>query len=209
MDPVFFATPAEFRAWLEKHHESDTELLVGFYRTSTGRPSITWKESVDEALCFGWIDGIRRGRDADSYTIRFTPRKATSIWSTVNIGRVADLDAQGRMRPAGLAAFARRSAKRSSVYSHEQSEPPALTAADEARFQADAAAWEFFGAQAPSYRRTVAHWVTSAKRPETRERRLTTLIAESAAGRRVSQFTSSRAATRRPPSTSPGQEVTP
>jgi uncharacterized protein YdeI (YjbR/CyaY-like superfamily) len=194
MDPVFFATPAEFRAWLEEHHESETELLVGFYRTSTGRPSITWPESVDEALCFGWIDGVRRSRDADSYTIRFTPRKPTSTWSTVNIARVADLTGQGRMRPAGLAAFERRSAKRSSIYAYEQAAPPGLTAAEEAQFQADAGAWEFFGTQAPSYRKTVVHWVSSAKRPETRERRLATLIAESAAGRRVSQFTSRRVA---------------
>jgi uncharacterized protein YdeI (YjbR/CyaY-like superfamily) len=193
MEPVFFATPGDFRAWLEQHHESETELLVGFYRVSTGRPSITWPESVDEALCFGWIDGVRRSRDADSYTIRFTPRKAASIWSAVNVARVEELTARGRMRPAGLAAFGRRTAKRSSVYSYEQADPEGLAEDEEARFRAERTAWDFFTAQAPSYRKVVTHWVTSAKRPETRQRRLAALIAESAAGQRVSQFTARRA----------------
>jgi len=185
MEPRFFATSAEFRGWLEAHHADETELLVGFYKRASGRPSITWAESVDEALCFGWIDGVRRSIDADSYSIRFTPRQKRSIWSAVNIRRAEELIAEGRMAPAGLAAFSRRTEDRSRVYSHERSEAPQLDPSQQARFEADAAAWEWFAAQAPFYRRQALHWVTSAKRPETRERRLASLIADSAAGRKV------------------------
>jgi uncharacterized protein YdeI (YjbR/CyaY-like superfamily) len=182
---IFFATPADFRAWLEAHHAAETELLVGFYRRSTGRPSITWKESVDEALCFGWIDGVRRSVDAESYLIRFTPRQKRSIWSAVNIKRVGELIAEGRMTPAGLAAFERRTDDRSAVYSHERRHAAQLEPEQQARLEADAAAWGWFRGQAPSYRRAALHWVTSAKRPETRERRLVTLIADCAAGEKI------------------------
>jgi uncharacterized protein YdeI (YjbR/CyaY-like superfamily) len=184
VDPVFFATPSEFRAWLERHHETESELLVGFYRTKTGRPGIRWAQSVDEALCFGWIDGVRRGYDTDSYTIRFTPRTATSTWSTVNVRRIGELTEQGLVAPAGLAAFARRTDTRTSVYAHEQG-PAELDSAEEAEFRANAPAWEFFAAQAPSYRKVALHWVVRAKRPETRRRRLDALIAGSAIGERT------------------------
>jgi uncharacterized protein YdeI (YjbR/CyaY-like superfamily) len=187
-EPVFFAHPEEFRAWLERHHESASELLVGFHRKGTGRPSLTWAQAVDEALCFGWIDGVRRRVDAERYSIRFTPRRARSIWSAVNVARVADLTAQGRMRPAGLRAFEARVPERTGVYSHERAQDARLTAEEEQRFQADAAAWEFFQSQPPGYRRTALHLVVSAKRPETRERRLAALIEDSGRGLRIKQL---------------------
>lgn len=183
--PIFFATPAELRAWLEEHHADETELFVGFYRRSSGRPTITWKESVDEALCFGWIDGVKRSVDAESYSIRFTPRQKRSIWSAVNIKRAGELIAEGRMTPAGLAAFERRTDDRSAVYSHEQRRAALLEPEQQMRLEANAGAWAWFQAEAPSYRRAAIHWVTSAKRPETRERRLQALIADSAAGQRI------------------------
>jgi uncharacterized protein YdeI (YjbR/CyaY-like superfamily) len=185
MEPRFFATSADFRAWLEAHHADESELLVGFHKRGSGRPSMTWAESVDEALCFGWIDGVRRSLDGDSYSIRFTPRQKRSIWSAVNIRRAGELAAEGRMTPAGAAAFERRTEDRSRVYSHERQSAPELEPAQQARFQADPAAWEWFQAQAPFYRRQALHWVTSAKRAETRERRLDALIADSAAGVKV------------------------
>ena len=183
--PIFFATPADFRAWLEEHHAGETEVFVGFYRRSTGRPTITWKESVDEALCFGWIDGVKRSVDAESYSIRFTPRRRRSIWSAVNIKRAGELIAEGRMTPAGRAAFERRTEDRSAVYSHEQRRAAQLEPEQQMRLEANAGAWSWFQAEAPSYRRAAIHWVTSAKRPETRERRLQALIADSAAGQRI------------------------
>ena len=189
MEPTFFATPAEFRAWLEEHHADRRELLVGFYKTGSGRPSITWPESVDEALCFGWIDGVRRGIDGDSYSIRFTPRRPGSIWSTANVKRARELIELGRMTPAGLAAFEARKEERSGVYSYEQREDARLDAAQEARFRANPRAWEWFEGQPPWYRRAALHWVASAKREETRERRLATLIEDSAHGRTVKPLT--------------------
>ena len=183
MEPRFFATAAELRAWLEAHHADETELLVGYYKKGSGRPSITWPESVDEALCFGWIDGIRRRIDDESYSIRFTPRRARSIWSAVNIKRAGELIAEGRMTPAGLAAFEARSDDRSAIYSYEQRHHAALDDEQERRFRANAAAWEWFQSRPPSWRRTAVYWVTSAKKPETRERRLATLIEDAAAGR--------------------------
>lgn len=183
--PRFFATPANFRAWLEKHHETATELWVGFHRKGSGRPSITWPESVDEALCVGWIDGIRKTVDDSSYVIRFTPRKPTSNWSEVNIGRVAELTRQGQMHPAGLAAFERRKEERSGIYAYEQRKRAALDSVSARRFQANRKAWKFFQAQAPSYRKVTAWWVISAKREETRQKRLEKLIAESEQGRRL------------------------
>src|SRR5215212_10203172 len=188
MEPVYFESPAAFRSWLEVHHETATELWVGFYKKGTGRPSMTWSESVDQALCFGWIDGIRRGVDAERYVMRFTPRKARSTWSKVNIAKVAELTAQGLMWPAGLRAFAQRDEANSGIYSFEQASrelPPEYAA----RFQEDAAAWVFFEAQPAGYRRTAIHWVVSAKREETRRKRLATLIEDSARGRRLAQLT--------------------
>jgi uncharacterized protein YdeI (YjbR/CyaY-like superfamily) len=185
MKPVFFATPERFGAWLEEHHETATELLVGFYKKGSGRPSITWPESVEQALRFGWIDGVRRRVDDERYTIRFTPRKPGSNWSRVNLAKIEALRAAGRMHPAGEAAWAARRSDREGVYSFEQRAHARLDAEQEAAFRADRSAWEWFQAQAPSYRRTALHWVTSAKRPETRARRLATLIADSAAGRRI------------------------
>lgn len=183
--PRYFATPAKLRAWLEANHEKKTELLVGFHKRDSGKPSITWPESVDEALCFGWIDGVRRSLGDEAYTIRFTPRKKTSIWSTVNVARVAALTKLGKMTPAGLRAFAARQEHRTSVYAFERKEPAELDAAHEKRLRANAKAAAFFDAQAPSYRRVVTHWVVSAKREETRERRFAQLVEDCAAGRRV------------------------
>jgi uncharacterized protein YdeI (YjbR/CyaY-like superfamily) len=183
VEPRFFATPAELRAWLQAHHADEPELLIGFYKKGSGRPSITWPESVDEALCFGWIDGIRRRIDDESYSIRFTPRRPRSIWSAVNIKRAQELIAEGRMTPAGLAAFEARDEQRSAVYSYEQRQRVALEPEQEQRLRANAAAWEWFQSRPPSWRQAAVYWVTSAKRPETRERRLATLIEDAAAGR--------------------------
>jgi len=188
MKPLFFPTPADFRRWLERHHETAGELLVGFYKKGTGKPSITWPESVDEALCFGWIDGVRRTIDDESYSIRFTPRRARSNWSAVNLKRVEELTKLGRMRPAGLRAYEARDPARCAVYSYEQPEKPAevgLSPAYEAKIKANRKAWAFFESQAPYYRRVVARWVMTAKKEETRLKRLATLIDDSAHGRRI------------------------
>lgn len=184
MDVRFFETPAEFRAWLEANHETATELWVGFHKKATSRPSITWPEAVDQALCFGWIDGVRRSVDESSYTNRFTPRKPTSNWSKVNVEKVAKLREQGLMTPAGLRAFEARDEARSGVYSFEQ-RPHELPPEYAARFQENPPAWAFFEAQPPGYRRTAMHYVLSAKREETRLKRLATLIEDSANGRRT------------------------
>ncbi|AEI46297.1 YdeI/OmpD-associated family protein [Paenibacillus mucilaginosus] len=189
MNPVFFASPAELRAWLESHHADASELWVGYYKKGTGRPSLTWPESVDEALCFGWIDGVRKRIDDQSYTIRFTPRRPGSIWSSVNIARVEELTGQGRMRPAGLKAFDGRSEEKSSVYAYEQKESAVLTAEYEAMFRARPGAWAYFQAQPPGYRKTAVWWVLSAKKEETRLRRLMQLIEDSAACCRMPQLT--------------------
>lgn len=189
MDAAFFATAGEFRAWLEAHHETAPELLVGFHKTTSGTPSMTWPESVDQALCFGWIDGIRRRIDETRYSIRFTPRRPRSIWSAVNIARFGELESQGLTLPAGRAAFERRSEDRSRVYSHEQAVEPRLAPEFEERLRAARDAWTFFSAQSRTYRRAATHWVMSAKRMETRERRLVRLIEDSAAGRAVPPLT--------------------
>ena len=186
---TFFATPAQFRKWLERHHTSQKELLVGFYKRDSGKPSLTWPESVDEALCFGWIDGVRRSLGSDAYTIRFTPRKPTSIWSAINVDKVAELTKNGKMREAGLRAFAARTAAKTGVYSFERNEAAKLTASQEKTLRANRKAAAFFDAQPPWYRRTAVHWVISAKREETRERRLAQLIADSAAGRTIGPLT--------------------
>ena len=183
--PVFFATPADFRDWLEKHHATESQLWVGFHRKASAKPSITWPESVDEALCVGWIDGIRKSIDGASYMIRFTPRQQTSFWSEVNIARVAELTRQKRMRGAGLEAFARRLADKSGVYAYEQRKNAPLDATSAKEFREHTQAWEFFEKQAPWYRKTATWWVMSAKREETRQKRLEKLIRESEQGQRL------------------------
>lgn len=182
---LFFATPAEFRAWLLKNHAVSREQWVGFHKKGSGRLSITWAESVDEALCVGWIDGVRKSIDEESYKIRFTPRKAVSTWSSVNIARVAELTLDGRMQPAGLEAFARRTSDNSEIYAYENKDAAKFSADDERQFQGSPAAWKFFQAQAPWYRKVTTWRVVSAKRPETQQKRLAQLITASAAGRRV------------------------
>ena len=186
-EPTYFATPAHWRRWLEKHHKSASDLLVGFYKTTSGKPSITWPQSVDEALCFGWIDGVRRRIDDERYSIRFTPRKPTSTWSAVNVKRMGELIAEGRVAPAGLAAFEKRSAKKTAIYSYEQRDQAAFDKSLEKRFRAAKKAWTCFEAEAPWYRRTVTFWVMSAKKEETRGKRLGELIEASAAGQRIKQ----------------------
>jgi uncharacterized protein YdeI (YjbR/CyaY-like superfamily) len=185
MKPMFFAQPSAFRAWLEKHHLAAGELLIGFYKKGSGRPSITWPEAVDQALCFGWIDGVRRRLDDESYCIRFTPRRRTSTWSAVNIRRVAELKEQGLMQPAGLDAFGRRSEEKSRTYSYEQERGATLEDAWQKKLQANRKAWAFFQAQPPWYQRTAIHRVVSAKKEETRRRRLDALIEASASGRQT------------------------
>jgi uncharacterized protein YdeI (YjbR/CyaY-like superfamily) len=177
--PTFFSTPSDFRAWLEDHHDKLSELLVGFYKKDSGKPRITWPESVAEALCFGWIDGVRKSIDQTSYTIRFTPRKPTSTWSSININLVRKLTKQGLMHPAGLKAFAAHSAKKSAIYSYEQRKAAQFTREQEKQFRANKSAWEFFRSQAPSYQRVTTYWVTSAKRGETKLKRLSELIKHS------------------------------
>jgi uncharacterized protein YdeI (YjbR/CyaY-like superfamily) len=202
MDITFFATPAEFRAWLEQHHASAQELWVGYYKKQTGLASMTWPESVDEALCYGWIDGLRKSIDDQRYKIRFTPRKPGSIWSAVNVARVAALRAEGHMRPAGERAFAAQNPERTAIYAYEQREDATLGDVFEAQFQADPAAWRFFQAQPAGYRKTAIWWVVSAKRDETKQNRLATLIADSAAGRTIKQLTRSG----QPPGTQQAEE---
>lgn len=183
--PTFFASGAEFRAWLERHHATAKELWVGFRKKSSGLGGMTYQEAVLEALCFGWIDGIIRSRDATSYMHRFTPRKPTSTWSKINVAHVERLTAAGRMQPAGLAAFAAREAKRTGVYSFERSETPELPPDFARRLRANRKAWAFFSAQPPGYQRLAFHRVLFPKQLATRERWLERLIAASAAGRRL------------------------
>lgn len=189
MSLVFFENAQAFRAWLAAHAHEAKELLVGFHKVGTGKPCMSWSESVDQALSYGWIDGVRKRVDDATYTIRFTPRKAGSIWSAVNIDKVAKLRAQGLMTPAGEAAFAQRSEDRSRVYSHERATPAELSPEDLARFQRHQAAWAFFEACPPGYRKRMLHVVTSAKKPETQAARLGRLIAACAEGRRLDEWT--------------------
>jgi uncharacterized protein YdeI (YjbR/CyaY-like superfamily) len=179
----FFKTPADFRKWLEKNHASVSEQWVGFYKKGSGNPSITWSESVDQALCFGWIDGIRKSIDEVSYKIRFTPRRSGSIWSSVNIKRVEELSKQGLIKPAGLKAYDARKENKSGIYAYEQRSaelPPAY----EKRLKQNKSAWEFFYAQPAWYRKQAFWWVVSAKQEETRLKRLEQLIESSAQGQR-------------------------
>ena len=184
MHPAFFASPALLRRWFERHHADRTELLIGFYKKGSGRPSVTYSDALDEALCVGWIDGVRRSLDSESYTIRFTQRKTVSYWSAVNRRRAAALEAQGRMRPAGRAALERRGLTAARKYSFEN-KPTRLAPSFEKRFRANARAWAFFGAQPPGYRRTAMFHVMSAIKEETQARRLTRLIEDSDAQRRL------------------------
>jgi len=174
--PTFFPAPADFRAWLEAHHDKFRELLVGFYKKDSGKPSITWPESVQVALSFGWIDGVRKSLDETSYTIRFTPRKPASTWSSININLVRKLTNQGLMHPAGLKAFAARDEKKSAIYSYEQRKSAWFTREQEKHFRANKTAWEFFRSQAPWYQRVTTYWVISAKKEETKLKRLSGLI---------------------------------
>ena len=182
--PMFFATPAAFRAWLEKHHKTADELWVGYYRKGCGKPSITWQESVDEALCFGWIDGIRKKVSGDAYTNRFTPRRAGSNWSAINIAKVESLKKQKRMRAAGLAAYAKRTVQKSRVYTYEQVSKT-LAPDLEKRFRANRPAWTFFEASPPYYRKLMTGWLNGAKQEATRRRRLEKLMAACVSGKRI------------------------
>jgi uncharacterized protein YdeI (YjbR/CyaY-like superfamily) len=194
MDVTFFETPSAFRAWLREHHADVDMLWVGFYKKATGRPSIDWPQSVDEALCFGWIDGLRKSIDDESYRIRFTPRRPGSVWSARNIQRAEELTRLGRMEVPGLAAYGRRSEEKSRRYSFDQTQAD-LGAEMEAEFRRHAEAWAYFQSQPPGYRRTSTRWVIQAQRPETRTRRLAELIRHSAAGERLPQL---RRPTKRP-----------
>ena len=185
MKPTFFATASELRDWLEENHATATELMVGFYKRGSGKPSITWSELVDEELCFGWIDGVRKGIDDVSYSNRVTPRTPRSTWSAINIARAKELIRLGRMRPAGLKAFERRTDERSAIYSYEQRKEARLDSASERSFRGKRKAWTFFQKQPPSYRRAAIWWVIRAKQEETRQKRLATLIGDSQSGRTV------------------------
>lgn len=184
MKPRFFETPERFREWLEKNHDKEDVLLVGFYKRESGRPSMTWSESVDAALAFGWIDGVRKRVDDIRYTIRFTRRRPRSIWSAINIAKAKELIERGRMHPAGMKAFEKRDEKRSAIYSYERA-MPAFAPADEKRFRANKDAWKYFSEQPPGYRKLATYWVVSAKKDETRARRLDKLIDISAQKKRL------------------------
>jgi uncharacterized protein YdeI (YjbR/CyaY-like superfamily) len=185
MDPIFFATPDEWRAWLAEHHAGASELWVGFHKKASGRPSITWPQAVDQALCYGWIDGVRKRVDDSRYVIRFTPRRRNSIWSSVNVARVKELTGAGLMQPAGAAAYEAGALARSGVYSYEQREGATLPEPMDRQFKRQRKAWKFFQGQPPGYRRTAIWWVISAKKEETRLRRLATLIEDSAHERAI------------------------
>jgi len=179
--PTFFAKQSDFRKWLQKNHKKETELLVGFYKVDSGKPSMTWSQSVDEALCFGWIDGVRRSINKNSYQIRFTQRKPTSIWSANNIKKIEVLTKQKLMRPAGLASFEKRIESKSKIYSYEKEEVE-LDPNFKKQFKANKKAWHYFQSLALSYRKVSTHWVMSAKQAPTQIKRLNQLISDSAAG---------------------------
>ena len=186
-DVVFFATPADLREWFAANHLTIDELWLGYYKKASGRPSVDWAQVVDEALCVGWIDGVRKRIDDEVSVQRLTPRRKGSTWSSINVAKVAMLTEQGRMRPAGLASFAARTDANTAIYAYER--PPASFSDEgEARFRADQAAWADWERRPAGYRRTATHWVTSAKQVATRERRLATLMEDSRAGRRVRQL---------------------
>lgn len=183
--PQFFDTAQAFRAWLAANGPTATELLVGYHKVGSGRLSMSWPDSVDEALCFGWIDGVRKRIDDDAYTIRFTPRKATSIWSAINIAKFERLTQEGRMTPAGVIAFGHRTEARSVVYAYEQAHPAELSSAELCTFKQHPVAWAFFEATPPSYRQVMLHWVSSAKRLETRNARFGKLLEACTLGQRL------------------------
>ncbi len=189
MNPLFFVSPSELRNWFEKHRETPQELWVGFYKTSSAKPSVTWPEAVDQALCFGWIDGVRKGIDDLSYTIRFTPRRPHSNWSSVNVKRVGELIKLGLMQPAGLKTFQERDQNKSGVYSYEQRKNSKLDPAYENQLRANKKAWEFFQSRPPSYQQPAIWWVMSARQEETRLKRLAILIESSEQGRTVPPLT--------------------
>ena len=188
MKPKFFSAPDQFRRWLEQNHDRETELLVGFHKKSSGKKSITYAEALDEALCFGWIDGVRKNFDETSYTIRFTPRKPRSIWSNVNVNHVERLKKAGRMQPPGLAAYDRRDPKRTGIYAFEN-RPRELAPAYEKMFRQNRRAWKFFEQTPPGLKRTIIFWVMSAKKEETQLRRLKQLIENSEKGIRSGVLT--------------------
>ncbi|MGA2414056.1 MAG: YdeI/OmpD-associated family protein [Candidatus Sulfotelmatobacter sp.] len=189
--PHFFPSPAHWRAWLKEHHKDAAELWVGLYKRESGRPSITWPEAVDGALCFGWIDGIRKSVSPISYTIRFTPRRPGSVWSAVNVRRASELSARGLMHATGLAAFEQREGQRTESYSYEQRKTAELPVAYRKTFRANPGAWNFFQDQAPWYRRTCNWWVISAKKEETKRKRLAELIGYCEHGRTLPALTRS------------------
>jgi uncharacterized protein YdeI (YjbR/CyaY-like superfamily) len=184
MEPLFFSDPSEFRKWLGKNHKNAAECWVGFYKAKSKKKGITYSEALDEALCFGWIDAVRKSLDDECWTIRFTPRKQRSIWSNINIRHIERLIKEGRMQPAGLAAYNARDDKRTGIYSFEN-KPKKLLPEDEKKFRKNKKAWKFFESMPPSYKRTAIFWVMSAKREETRRKRFETLIADSEGGRKI------------------------
>lgn len=184
MTPKFFPTQNDFRRWLEENHERETEIFVGYYNLKSGKGGMTWSESVDQALCFGWIDGVRRKLDDESYCNRFTPRRASSNWSAVNIAKVAELEKKGLMKPAGIAAFEKRKDEKSAVYAYEN-DLRKFSETFEKRFKANETAWGFFKKQANWYRKQMINWVMTAKQEKTRESRLEKLIAASGKGERL------------------------
>lgn len=191
MKPKFFSAPPQFRQWLERNHDRETELLVGFHKKSSGKKSVTYGEALDEALCFGWIDGVRKNLDETSYTIRFSPRKSRSVWSNINVNHVERLIKAGRMHAAGLEVYARRDPKLTGIYSFEN-RPREFAPEYEKEFRAHKKAWKFFEQQPPGYKRTLIFWVMSAKQEATRTRRLERLIEECANHVRLDQFTGKR-----------------
>lgn len=184
MDATFFPTPEKFRKWLEKNHDKKTEVFVGYYKVATGKPTLTWSQSVDVALCFGWIDGIKRSIDEESYCLRFTPRKPKSIWSAINIKKVEELRKAGLMTEAGEKAFGYRTESRMNVYSHEK-ESVGLDPKYEKQFKKNKAAWKFFQDQAPSYKKVIIHWINSAKQEKTQVSRLEKVIKTSEGQKRI------------------------
>lgn len=187
MKTVFFKSPAEFRKWLHKNHDKETELFVGYYKVKTGKPSMTWSQSVDEALCYGWIDGIRRSIDEESYNIRFTPRRPTSNWSAINLKKVEKLTKKGLMQPAGLEIFKHRKESKAGIYAYENKSPK-LSTDYRNKFKENNKAWKFFQTLPPSYHKSVIYWVMSAKQESTRLRRLNELISDSNNGLRIKQL---------------------
>jgi|SRR5687767_3423390 len=184
-NPVFFLDQNIFRKWLETHHQTSSELFVGFYKVGSGKPSMTWPQSVDQALCFGWIDGVRRTIDKDAYCIRFTPRKPTSIWSAINIAKVEKLTKKGLMQPAGIEAYKKRKQEKSKIYSFEN-KAIKLSEKYERQFKSDPDAWHFFTTQAPSYQKTITHWIMTARQEATQLKRLEQTIAQSSKQKRLS-----------------------